>query len=35
LAYKDKDVAAVVNAADHAGLAKKIARLRSMICIKG
>ena len=33
LAYKD--VTAVVDAADHAGLAKKIARLRPMVCVKG
>ena len=33
LAYKD--VTAVVDAADHAGLAQKVARLRPMICIKG
>ena len=33
LAYKD--VSAVVDAADHAGLARKIARLRPLVCIKG
>ncbi len=32
-AYKDVD--AVVNAAQHAGLARKVARLTPMICIKG
>jgi tRNA-splicing ligase RtcB len=32
-AYKDVD--AVVNAAHHAGLARKIAKLRPLICIKG
>ena len=30
-----KDVAAVVDAADQAGLARKVARLEPMICIKG
>jgi len=30
-----KDVTEVVDAADHAGLAKKVARLEPMICIKG
>ena len=30
-----KDVAAVVNAAEQAGLARRVARLRSLICIKG
>ncbi len=30
-----KDVGAVVDAADHAGLARKVARLRPMVCIKG
>lgn len=30
-----KDVSAVVNAADQAGLARKVARLKPMICIKG
>jgi tRNA-splicing ligase RtcB len=30
-----KDVAAVVAAAEHAGLARRIARLRPLICIKG
>ena len=33
LAYKD--VSAVVDAADHAGLARKIARLRPLVCVKG
>ncbi|WP_455207466.1 RtcB family protein [Kaarinaea lacus] len=33
LAYKD--VSAVVDAADHAGLAKKVARLLPMVCVKG
>ncbi len=33
LAYKD--VAAVVDAADHAGLARKIARLKPLVCVKG
>jgi tRNA-splicing ligase RtcB len=33
LAYED--VSAVVGAADHAGLAKKIAPLRPTDCIKG
>jgi len=28
-------VSAVVDAADHAGLARKVARLRPMVCIKG
>jgi tRNA-splicing ligase RtcB len=32
-AYKDVD--AVVNAADAAGLARKVAKLRPVICIKG
>jgi tRNA-splicing ligase RtcB len=30
-----KDVSAVVDAADHAGLARKVAKLKPMICIKG
>ena len=30
-----KDVGAVVTAAEHAGLAKRVARLRPLICIKG
>jgi tRNA-splicing ligase RtcB len=30
-----KDVAAVVDAADHAGLARKVVRLRPLICVKG
>jgi tRNA-splicing ligase RtcB (3'-phosphate/5'-hydroxy nucleic acid ligase) len=30
-----KDVAAVVDAADHAGLAHKVARLEPLVCIKG
>jgi len=30
-----KDVAAVVNAAEQAGLARRVARLRPLICIKG
>jgi tRNA-splicing ligase RtcB len=30
-----KDVAQVVDAADEAGLARKVARLRPLICIKG
>ena len=30
-----KDVEAVVDAADHAGLARKVARLEPLICIKG
>lgn len=29
-----KDVAAVVEAAEHAGLARRVARLRPLICIK-
>ncbi|MFN6961758.1 MAG: RtcB family protein [Rhodocyclaceae bacterium] len=33
LAYKD--VTAVVEAAHHAGLARKVARLAPLICIKG
>ena len=33
LAYKD--VSEVVDAADHAGLARKVARLRPLVCIKG
>jgi len=32
-AYKDVD--AVVDAADRAGLARKVAKLRPVICIKG
>jgi tRNA-splicing ligase RtcB len=30
-----KDVAEVVDAADRAGLSKKVARLEPLICIKG
>jgi len=30
-----KDVSAVVDSADQAGLARKVARLEPMICIKG
>ena len=30
-----KDVAAVVDAADHAGLSKKVARLEPLVCVKG
>jgi tRNA-splicing ligase RtcB len=30
-----KDVSAVVNVADMAGLARKVARLEPMICVKG
>jgi tRNA-splicing ligase RtcB len=30
-----KDVNAVVQAAEHAGLARRVARLRPLICIKG
>ena len=30
-----KDVSAVVNAAEQAGLARRVARLRPLICIKG
>ena len=30
-----KDVTAVVMAAEHAGLAKRVARLRPLVCIKG
>jgi tRNA-splicing ligase RtcB len=30
-----KDVAAVVDAAEHAGLSRKVARLYPMVCIKG
>lgn len=30
-----KDVSAVVEAADHAGLARKVARLKPLVCIKG
>jgi tRNA-splicing ligase RtcB len=33
LAYKD--VAEVVDAADHAGLARKVARVRPLVCVKG
>jgi tRNA-splicing ligase RtcB len=33
LAYKD--VTAVVDAADHAGLARKVVRLRPLVCVKG
>ena len=33
LAYKD--VASVVDAADQAGLARKVARLRPLVCVKG
>jgi tRNA-splicing ligase RtcB len=32
-AYKDVD--AVVDASDHAGLARKVARLEPLVCIKG
>jgi tRNA-splicing ligase RtcB len=30
-----KDVSEVVDAADHAGLASKVARLEPLVCIKG
>ena len=30
-----KDVTAVVDAAEHAGLARKVAKMRPLICIKG
>lgn len=30
-----KDVAAVVDAAEQAGLARKVARLQPMVCVKG
>lgn len=30
-----KDVSAVVNSADYAGLAKKVARLKPLVCVKG
>ena len=30
-----KDVSAVVDSADHAGLARKVARLEPIVCIKG
>ena len=30
-----KDVSAVVDAADAAGLARKVARLQPLVCIKG
>ena len=30
-----KDVTAVIEAAHHAGLARKVARLEPMICVKG
>jgi tRNA-splicing ligase RtcB len=30
-----KDVSAVVDAADHAQLARKVARLEPLVCIKG
>jgi tRNA-splicing ligase RtcB len=30
-----KDVSAVVEAAEHAGLAKRVARLRPLVCVKG
>jgi tRNA-splicing ligase RtcB len=30
-----KDIVAVVDAADHAGLARKVAQLKPMVCIKG
>jgi tRNA-splicing ligase RtcB len=30
-----KDVGAVVDAADRAGLARKVARLEPLICVKG
>ncbi|MBZ0126831.1 MAG: RtcB family protein, partial [Rhodocyclaceae bacterium] len=33
LAYKD--VSAVVDAADAAGLARKVARLEPLVCVKG
>ena len=30
-----KDVGAVVDAAEHAGLARKVARLEPLVCVKG
>jgi tRNA-splicing ligase RtcB len=30
-----KDVSAVIEAADHAGLARKVAKLKPLVCIKG
>jgi tRNA-splicing ligase RtcB len=30
-----KDVSAVVDAADHAGLSRKVARLEPLVCVKG
>jgi len=30
-----KDVGAVVDAADHADLARKVARLEPLVCVKG
>jgi tRNA-splicing ligase RtcB len=30
-----KDVTAVVDAADHAGLARKVAKLEPVVCVKG
>jgi tRNA-splicing ligase RtcB len=30
-----KDITAVVDAADQAGLARKVARLRPLVCVKG
>jgi tRNA-splicing ligase RtcB len=30
-----KDVSAVVDAADHAGLSRKVARLGPLVCVKG
>jgi tRNA-splicing ligase RtcB len=30
-----KDVSAVVDAADHAGLSRKVARLKPLVCVKG
>jgi tRNA-splicing ligase RtcB len=30
-----KDVASVVDVADRAGLARKVARLEPMVCVKG
>ena len=30
-----KDVSAVVDAAEHAGLARKVARMEPLVCVKG
>ena len=35
LVFANKDVSAVVDSADHVGLARKVARLEPLVCIKG